>query len=132
MFQNKTDFVTNGQKDFINRKRVYKSPVVTMNITDSLWLADENEKEKVPLSDEPLYEASLHLIVFLSICFGSISVAAVIGNGLVMWIIATSRRMKSVTNYYIANLALADILIAIWSIPFEVTTCIFCSPASLF
>lgn len=91
-----------------------------MNKTESLWLGNDNDKAKVPLSDEPIYQASLQEIVFLSLCFGSISIAAVIGNGLVMWIIATSRRMKSVTNYYIANLALADILIGVWSIPFEV------------
>lgn len=29
--------------------------------------------------------------------------------------------MRSVTNYYIANLALADIVIGLFAIPFEVT-----------
>jgi leucokinin receptor len=70
---------------------------------------------------EPLYEPSTSLVVFLSLCYGSISVAAVIGNGLVIWVIISSRRMRNVTNYYIANLALADIVIALFAIPFEVS-----------
>uniref|UniRef100_A0A1B6DGK6 G-protein coupled receptors family 1 profile domain-containing protein n=1 Tax=Clastoptera arizonana TaxID=38151 RepID=A0A1B6DGK6_9HEMI len=72
-----------------------------------------------PDADEDLYDVPVHIVVLLSICYGSISIAAVMGNGLVMWVIATSRRMKSVTNYYIANLALADIVIGMFSIPFE-------------
>ncbi|KZC10314.1 Tachykinin-like peptides receptor 99D [Dufourea novaeangliae] len=36
-----------------------------------------------------------------------------------MWIIATSRRMQNVTNFFIANLALADIVIGLFAIPFQ-------------
>lgn len=86
-----------------------------INETDSSDLSDP------PLIEEEIYDVPVHVIVLLSICYGSISIAAVMGNGLVMWVIATSRRMKSVTNYYIANLALADIVIGMFSIPFEVT-----------
>ncbi|XP_014277089.1 RYamide receptor [Halyomorpha halys] len=68
---------------------------------------------------EPLYEPPTYLTVFLSICYISISVAAVVGNGLVIWVILTSRRMRNVTNYYIANLALADIAVGLFAIPFE-------------
>lgn len=70
--------------------------------------------------DEELYEVPASLVAFLSVCYVSISVAAVVGNGLVIWVIATSRRMRNVTNYYIANLALADIVIGLFAIPFEV------------
>lgn len=73
----------------------------------------------VEVWDEPLYEPPTYLTVFLSICYISISVAAVVGNGLVIWVILTSRRMRNVTNYYIANLALADIAVGLFAIPFE-------------
>ncbi|XP_014253740.1 neuromedin-K receptor-like isoform X2 [Cimex lectularius] len=75
--------------------------------------------ETLPLDEELLYDVPVSLIVFLSFCYGSISVAAVVGNGLVIWVIVTSRRMRNVTNYYIANLALADIAIGLFAIPFE-------------
>uniref|UniRef100_T1GW44 G-protein coupled receptors family 1 profile domain-containing protein n=1 Tax=Megaselia scalaris TaxID=36166 RepID=T1GW44_MEGSC len=57
---------------------------------------------------EKLYTASTEILVLLSIVYGSISVIAVIGNSLVIWIVATTRHMHTVTNMYIANLALAD------------------------
>ena len=41
------------------------------------------------------------------------------GNGMVILIVLTSRRMQTVTNYFIANLALADVVIGLFSIPFQ-------------
>ncbi|XP_068203913.1 tachykinin-like peptides receptor 99D [Palaemon carinicauda] len=66
-----------------------------------------------------LYEVPTGIVVLLSIFYGSISLVAVVGNALVMWIVATSRKMHSVTNYFIANLALADIIIGLFAIPFQ-------------
>ncbi|KAF4528010.1 hypothetical protein B566_EDAN002193 [Ephemera danica] len=69
--------------------------------------ADESEK---------LYEASTGVVVFLSVCYGAISVLAVAGNSLVMWAVAGSRRMqRSATNWLLANLALADIVIGLFA-----------------
>ncbi|XP_029040209.2 RYamide receptor-like isoform X1 [Osmia bicornis bicornis] len=65
------------------------------------------------------YEVPTMILVVLSILYGSISFLAVVGNSLVMWIVATSRRMQNVTNFFIANLALADIVIGLFTIPFQ-------------
>lgn len=62
------------------------------------------------------------VIVLLSVFYGTISAVAVVGNSIVIWIVATSRSMQNVTNYYIANLALADIVIGLFAIPFQVST----------
>lgn len=67
-----------------------------------------------------LYQVPPYMVILLSICYGSISVLATAGNGLVIWVIVGSRRMRNVTNCYIANLALADFLLALFAIPFEV------------
>lgn len=69
-----------------------------------------------------LYDVPAGIIALLSIFYGTISVLAVVGNSLVMWIIATSRRMQNVTNCFISNLALADIVIGLFAIPFQVIT----------
>ncbi|XP_047098415.1 neuropeptide Y receptor type 1-like [Schistocerca piceifrons] len=66
-----------------------------------------------------LYDVPGGVVALLSLCYGSISVLAVVGNSLVMWIVATSRRMQNVTNCFIANLALADIVIGLFAIPFQ-------------
>ncbi|XP_050681773.1 substance-K receptor-like [Leptidea sinapis] len=68
---------------------------------------------------DSLYDVPTGMIVLLSFLYGSISVLAVVGNFLVMWVVATSRRMQSVTNCYIANLALADIVIGLFAVPFQ-------------
>lgn len=68
-----------------------------------------------------LYDVPVGIIVLLSIFYGSISLMAVVGNSLVIWIVATTRQMQTVTNLFIANLALADVTIGIFAIPFQVS-----------
>jgi hypothetical protein len=67
------------------------------------------------------FEVPAGITALLSFFYGSVSVMAVVGNCLVMWIVATSRRMQNVTNCFIANLALADIVIGLFVIPFQVS-----------
>lgn len=51
--------------------------------------------------------------MYISIC-----VAAIGGNGIVCYTVLTYRRMRTVTNYFIVNLAIGDILMACLCIPF--------------
>lgn len=60
-----------------------------------------------------------NLLILLSILYGSISLIAVIGNALVIWIVVTTRQMHTVTNFFIGNLAMADVIIGLFSIPFQ-------------
>uniref|UniRef100_A0A1A9X2X2 G-protein coupled receptors family 1 profile domain-containing protein n=1 Tax=Glossina brevipalpis TaxID=37001 RepID=A0A1A9X2X2_9MUSC len=69
---------------------------------------------------ERLYSAPIGLIILLSIIYGLISILAIIGNCLVIWIVATAKQMHTVTNMYIANLAFADVIIGVFCIPFQV------------
>lgn len=71
-------------------------------------------------TDGNLFQFSVGLIIMLSVFYGIISLVAVVGNCLVMWVVASSRMRQSVTNYFIANLALADVIIGLFSIPFQV------------
>lgn len=73
------------------------------------------------MNDESLglYQVPFELAILLSCCYGCVSLCAVIGNSMIIWIVFKSRRMRNVTNYFIANLALADILIGAFAIPFQ-------------
>ncbi|KAH8278300.1 hypothetical protein KR044_010356, partial [Drosophila immigrans] len=73
----------------------------------------------LPCLPERLYVAPAEIVALLSIFYGSISILAVIGNTLVIWVVATTRQMRTVTNMYIANLAFADVIIGLFSIPFQ-------------
>ncbi|XP_018786111.1 PREDICTED: substance-P receptor-like isoform X2 [Bactrocera latifrons] len=68
---------------------------------------------------ERLYSAPTGIVVLLSIFYGTISILAVIGNSLVIWVVVTTRQMRTVTNMYIANLAFADVVIGLFCIPFQ-------------
>ncbi|GAU97299.1 hypothetical protein RvY_08620 [Ramazzottius varieornatus] len=72
-------------------------------------------------SGEPpaLYEASPAIIAVLAVFYGAISLLALVGNSLVVLCIASSKQMQSVTNFLLANLASADILIAVAAVPFQ-------------
>ncbi|XP_013781729.2 RYamide receptor-like [Limulus polyphemus] len=66
-----------------------------------------------------IYNVPVGIISLLSVCYGTVSLLAVMGNLCVLWIVATSLRMQTVTNFFIANLASADIIIGLFSIPFQ-------------
>ncbi|CAB3374084.1 Hypothetical predicted protein [Cloeon dipterum] len=79
-----------------------------------------DDAECLALEEGSLYQVPTAMVVLLSICYGAISVVAVVGNSLVIWVIVCSRRMqRSATNCFIANLAMADIAIGLFSVPFQ-------------
>lgn len=63
---------------------------------------------------------NIFIMLFLSLLYGSISVISVFGNALIIIVVLKNKRMKSVTNYFITNLALADIVIGVFAAPFQV------------
>lgn len=90
------------------------------NATENFLIVNEvNESQFILLTDDDLYNVPPIVTAFLSCCYGLISLVAVLGNMCVLMIVGTSRRMRTVTNYFIANLAVADIIIGLFSIPFQ-------------
>lgn len=47
-----------------------------------------------------------------------ISILSIVGNGSVLYIVLAFKRMRTVTNFFIASLACSDILTAVFCIPF--------------
>ena len=69
--------------------------------------------------EEVQFHVPTGLIILLSLLYGSISFVTVIGNALVILVIAKNRQMRTVTNFFIANLSVADVIIGIFGIPFQ-------------
>lgn len=65
------------------------------------------------------YTVSNGIIALLIFLYGSISLVAIVGNALVMFVVIYKRNMQTITNVFIANLALADVAIGIFTIPFQ-------------
>lgn len=59
------------------------------------------------------FQATLHFMYI------TIFIIAILGNAMVIFIVCQSSRMQTVTNYFIANLALADMSMAFFCIPFS-------------
>ena len=69
-----------------------------------------------PLSP-PLLNHSLPLVIALSVAYFVVFVLAVVNNSLVVSIIYRNPQMRNVTNYFLANLAIADITVSVIVLP---------------
>lgn len=61
------------------------------------------------------------LSIVVPIFFGLIVVVGLIGNSLVVLVVALNQQMRSTTNLLIINLAVADLLFIIFCVPFTAT-----------
>lgn len=85
--------------------------IVMKNVSNSTY--DEEEVLERP------YQVSAGVLALLAVLYGSISIIAVLGNTLVIFVIFKNKKMQSITNIFIANLAFGDVIIGIFSIPFQ-------------
>ena len=51
--------------------------------------------------------------------YGIASIGSVYGNGLVLWIVRTTKSLQNVNNLLVANLAITDIILAALVTPFQ-------------
>ena len=65
------------------------------------------------------YSLPPHTQGILVIMYSAVTFLALGGNAIVCYIVLAYQRMRTVTNYFIVNLALSDILMAILCIPFS-------------
>lgn len=56
------------------------------------------------------------------VMYGVILLAALLGNSLVLHTVTANRKMHTVTNLFIANLAVGDLLIMVFCVPFSVAS----------
>lgn len=52
-------------------------------------------------------------------CFSLIVFAGAVGNAIVIWIVLAHQRMRSVTNYFLVNLSVADMTTAMFNVIFN-------------
>ena len=84
-----------------------------MDITD-----EEKTRNDTISSSGLLYQFPASLTCFFIILYVVTSIVAVTGNCLVIYVVLR-KRLKTVTNLFIANLALADVIIGTFAIPFQ-------------
>ena len=81
----------------------------TYSLNQSL---DNDSMELYPDIRQPIYMVALY-----SVAYGIIFLFALFGNIVVVAVVFRNRRMHNLTNLFIVNLAIADILVAVFCIP---------------
>lgn len=64
-------------------------------------------------------EMSQHERIFWILLFSSMVLVAAGGNIIVIYIVSTKKDMKSVTNYFLVNLSLADTMVSTLNVIFN-------------
>uniref|UniRef100_A0A182Q563 G-protein coupled receptors family 1 profile domain-containing protein n=1 Tax=Anopheles farauti TaxID=69004 RepID=A0A182Q563_9DIPT len=64
-----------------------------------------------PTAKSP-YELPWQLKTAWGVVFGAMLLVAITGNCIVLWIVLAHRRMRTVTNYFLLNLSVADLLMS--------------------
>ncbi|XP_077999610.1 neuromedin-K receptor-like [Glandiceps talaboti] len=65
------------------------------------------------------WDAAIWEIVLLSFLYGIISFLSVFGNTLVIFVILRNKKMWTITNSFLVNLSMADIVLGCFAIPFQ-------------
>lgn len=67
--------------------------------------------------DLPVFRYSLPVTVLYCVAYVVVSLMGVVGNSFVVAVVVRAPRMRTVTNVFIANLAVADLLVNIIVLP---------------
>ncbi|XP_026496949.1 RYamide receptor-like [Vanessa tameamea] len=89
----------------------------SLNGTDLNFTAHEFVCVLESQSEDYLSTCVFQTCVYVT--YGVIFVIALLGNGLVCFVVQSSPRMKTVTNFFIMNLAVGDILMTLFCVPFS-------------
>lgn len=67
----------------------------------------------------------LSLIIVMSVAYSVVFLLAVVNNSLVVSVIYRNPQMRNVTNYFLANLAIADITVSLLVLPITLLSNVF-------
>uniref|UniRef100_A0ABM0MEN2 Neuropeptide FF receptor 1-like n=1 Tax=Saccoglossus kowalevskii TaxID=10224 RepID=A0ABM0MEN2_SACKO len=101
------------------------TPLNNMNVTDIddipfySYDCENLVKQMVDHFISSQYTHTKPSTIMLMILNFAVFVAAVIGNTLVIIVVARNAHMRNVTNYFLVNLAVADLLVAMFCVPFQ-------------
>ncbi|XP_033828430.1 LOW QUALITY PROTEIN: neuropeptide FF receptor 1-like [Periophthalmus magnuspinnatus] len=65
----------------------------------------------------PYYQHTMYVAATYILAYSSIFMLCMVGNLLVCLIVLENRRMRTVTNLFILNLAISDLLVGIFCVP---------------
>ena len=97
---------------------VEPAPAGNFVIAAANWNSSMVDERLTNMTLHPPEPMPAYAQAIIIIMYSTISVLAVGGNVIVVYIVVAYQRMRTVTNYFIVNLACSDILMAVLCIPF--------------
>lgn len=96
----------------------HNNTLLVNNTANNVELSD-NQLESYYANESDEYLSSMSsLKVFFYCVYGLIFFVGIFGNALVCYVVIRNTSMHTVTNMFITNLALSDILLCIFAVPF--------------
>lgn len=90
--------------------------------SQSYMLSSDDDDAGTDLDGDDLNNSNLASVYFQTLVYCMyilIFVVAMLGNGIVCYVVQSTPRMRTVTNIFIANLAVGDILMTLFCVPFS-------------
>ena len=87
----------------------------SLNATTSNQSDWENFYGEFEIEDP--FRHPLYMRVIYSVAYITVMIVAIVGNALVVGVVYRNQSMHTVTNYFIVNLAIADIMVAVICLP---------------
>lgn len=97
-----------------------------------LQAADVSELSLFDAFHYGYFRHSTEVSVILTLAYSIVFIVGIIGNSFVVAIVCKSPRMRTVTNYFIVNLAFADILVLVLCLPATLMGNLFIRKYSLY
>ena len=115
-------FPANDSEDIFTSPNIYVGPNSTLNYP---WEPGNTSDFHVLTKDELYLRLRPYQIAILSVAYALVFFLGVIGNALVIAVVVRYPSMQSVTNVFIANLAIADLLVVVICLPVNLIQSIF-------
>ncbi|CAH1793894.1 unnamed protein product [Owenia fusiformis] len=107
-------------------------PLMDTETNTITWTENNSHNNETAINDStanitiyPMIKQPLHMIAIYSTAYAIVFILALIGNTLVVSLVYNNKRMHNVTNYFIVNLAMADILVSLVNLPITLLSNIF-------
>lgn len=93
----------------------------TLTLVDLTNVSSEDSRASTVSKTDPgvdlIYRYDVDISVLLVIGYLSVFIVGLVGNSCVIWVVARTPRMRTVTNYLIVNLAFIDIVVLLVCVP---------------
>ena len=104
------DLLNNFKNNSQNVSAVLAFMQYTANMTanSSSWTTGKSEKSDIVRN------------ILLVFAYGTLTLISLFGNSIVCYVIIRNKRMYTVTNFFIANMAMSDLLLTCFNVPFNI------------